>query len=88
MRRLAEIFYINPIRVMELIQPYTIAPWEARMRMQIDGHEASPPKGVRIGTSSSARNGVVGMGDAVSDATAEVLNGPVLYSMNLGRQTE
>jgi hypothetical protein len=63
---------------MELIEPYMIAPWEARMRMQIDGHEAPLPKGVRIATSSSTRNGVVEIGDAVGDTTAEMLNGPVL----------
>jgi hypothetical protein len=48
------------------------------MRMQIDGHEAPLPKGVRIATSSSTRNGVVEIGDAVGDTTAEMLNGPVL----------
>ena len=66
---------------MELIEVYVIAPWEARMKVQIESHEAPIAEGIQIATSSSARNGVVGMGGAISDTTTQVLNGTVLYSM-------
>ena len=58
------------------------------MGVHIDSGEMPIPEGIQIAISSSARNGVVGLGGAVRDTTAEVLDGPVLYSMTLGLRTE
>lgn len=88
LQRIAETFHRTSTRAMELIEPYTIAPWEARVIVQIEGHEAPISEGIQMATSSSARNGVVGMGGAVTDTTAEVLSRPVLYSVTLGPRTE
>ena len=73
---------------MERIEPYTITPWEARMRVPIESREAPIAEGIHIATSSSARNGVVAMGGAIRDTTTEVLDETVLYSMTVGPRTE
>ncbi|EWZ77643.1 hypothetical protein FOWG_17965 [Fusarium oxysporum f. sp. lycopersici MN25] len=60
---------------MEVIQPFTLAPWEARLQVILNsqGEEeedkikelAKAGWAVRIATSSSARNDLVGMGVAI-----------------------
>lgn len=56
-----------PTGAMEVIEPYAVAPREARVRVQIEGREALMLEEVQIATSSSAKNGMVGMGGAFSD---------------------
>ena len=58
------------------------------MVVQIERQESLIPGGIQIATSSSARNGVVRLGGAVRDTTAEVLDKPVSYSTTLGTKTE
>ena len=87
LQRMAWAFRGTPTAAMERIQAYTLPPWEARMQVQIDNDETSIPEGMQIATSSSARNGVVGLGGAVRDTTAEMLDRPVLYSVTLGPKT-
>jgi hypothetical protein len=88
LQRIAWTFHRTPTAAMECIQPYIIAPWEARMLVQIESQEPSIPEGIQIATSSSVRNGLVGLGGTVRDTTAEVLDRPVSYSMTLGPKTE
>ncbi|KID59612.1 hypothetical protein MAN_10553, partial [Metarhizium hybridum] len=69
-----------PLHELESIQPFTLKPWEKRV--QAFNYENAPKQHVewdiRIAVSSSARNGVVGVGGAVrgtpfidGDATSE-----------------
>src|SRR4051794_32985687 len=88
LQRIAWAFHRTPTAAMERIQPYTLGPWEARVLVQIESEETPIPEGIQIATSSSARNRVVGLGGAIIDTTAEVLDGPVLYSVTLGPRTE
>jgi hypothetical protein len=88
LQRIAETFHDTPMAAIECIHPYALAPWEARVRVHIEDHETPVSEGIQIATSSSARNGLVGLGGAVRDTTAEVLDGPVLYSMTLGLRTD
>ena len=88
LQRITEALGGAPTAAMERIEPYAIAPWEARMKVQLESHEAPIAEGIQIATSSSARNGVVGLGGAIRDTTTQVLNGTVLYSMTVGLRTE
>lgn len=80
-QRIARSFPRIPI-ALECIQPYTLAPWERRIPLQIEDGEAPIPEGLQIATSSSARNGLVGSGFA--------LRGDISISatMTIGPQTE
>jgi hypothetical protein len=88
LQRIADAFHETPTAAIERIQPYTVAPWEARVRVHIEDYETPISEGIQIATSSSARNGMVGLGGTVHDMTAEVLDGPVSFSMTLGLRTE
>lgn len=87
LRKIAWAFHRTPTTAMERIHPYTIAPWEARVRVEVDSQETPIPDGILIITSSSARNGLVGLGGVVQDTTATVLDGPVSYSKTIGLKT-
>ena len=73
---------------MECIQPYTIAPWETRVRAQMADGEMPIPEGVKIAISASARNGMVGFGSAICDDTMEVPEERISSSTTLGPVTE
>jgi hypothetical protein len=88
LQRIAWAFHRTPVTAMECIQPHIMAPWEARIRVQIESQELPIPEGIQIATSSSVRNGLVGLGGTVRDTTAEVLDRPVSYSITLGPKTE
>jgi hypothetical protein len=62
LQRIAWTFRRTSTAAMERIQPYTIAPWEARVAVQIESDDTPIPEGIQIATSSSARNQVVGLG--------------------------
>lgn len=80
---------------MELIQPYPVPPWEDRIKMicETDKEKATETarkvRGIVIATSTSGRNGIVGMGGAVHDTW---INGPdetvASYSVTVGNRTE
>lgn len=71
---------------METIQPGVLAPWEKRVQTVVEnaaqGLEAN--WAVRIAVSSSARNGVVGMGGAISIQNNEKRS----FSVTLGKREE
>ena len=80
-QRIAGSLHQIPV-AMERIQPYTLAPWETRIPLHLKDGEAPIPDGIQLATSSSARNGMVGLGFAFRDY------GPVSYTRTLGPQTE
>jgi hypothetical protein len=88
LQRIAWAFPRTPTTAMECIQPYTMAPWEARIPVQRESQVSLIPEGIQIATSSSVKNGLMGLGGTVRDTTAEVLDRPVSYSMTLGPKTE
>ncbi|RYN85679.1 hypothetical protein AA0119_g13223, partial [Alternaria tenuissima] len=71
---------------METIRPGVLAPWEKRVQTVVEnaaqGLEAN--WAVRIAVSSSARNGVVGMGGAISIQNIEKRS----FSVTLGKREE
>ena len=85
----------TPTDKMETIQPYVVAPWEKRIPVKID-HEtemaletAKAIQGIRIATSSSERNGVVGMGGVIYDTLSSRTNEePITYAITLGTRME
>jgi hypothetical protein len=77
---------------LETIQPLTLAPWEERVEAITDktaAREAEVGWAICIAVSSSARNGVVGVGGSVQISTS-VRGGPKLetFSFTLGMRTE
>ena len=81
LQRIAGSLHGTPM-AMEHIQPFTLAPWEARIQLHVNDGEAPIPEGIQLATSSSARNGMVGLGFAFSGG------GPVSYTRTLGPRTE
>jgi hypothetical protein len=67
LQRTAWAFHRTPTAELECIQPYTIAPWEARVLVQIESQESPTPEGIQIATTASVRNGLVGLGGTVRD---------------------
>ena len=65
LQRIAWGFHGTPTAAMECIQPYTMAPWETRVRVQIEDGEMPIPEGVQIAISASIRNGLVGFGSTI-----------------------
>ena len=56
------------METLETINPFTLAPWEARMQTDVEATPQSPdvPGGsMQVATSSSARNELVGFGVAI-----------------------
>lgn len=85
---------------MEVIQPFTLAPWEARMKatMSTQGEEeenkikelAEAGWSVRIATSSAARNDLVGMGGTVRLPVSVARAGKIIetFSVTLGTRED
>ncbi|RFU78940.1 reverse transcriptase [Trichoderma arundinaceum] len=81
-----------PMGQLETIHPLTLAPWEERVEAITDEtaeRQVDVGWAVRVAVSSSARNGVVGVGGAV-EMSASVPGGPKLetFSFTLGVRTE
>ncbi|PNP54013.1 hypothetical protein FNYG_15650 [Fusarium nygamai] len=85
---------------MEVIQPFALAPWEARMQAVLSGQEGENEGQikelvkaewvVRIATSSSARNDLVGMGGTVRAPVSVARAGKIIenFSVTLGTREE
>ncbi|OAQ61371.1 reverse transcriptase [Purpureocillium lilacinum] len=84
-----------PVEESETINPFTLAPWAERLQAIMDEGDATTAAradlgwAVRVAVSSSARNGLVGVGGAV-DLPASVPGGPKVepFSFTLGMRTE
>jgi ribonuclease HI len=82
-----------PTDRMETIQPYVITPWEDRVSATIDLEReraigaANSTQDIRIATSSSGRNDMVGIGGAI-EVDSMPNSEPVTYSVTLGIRTE
>ena len=81
-----------PLDKIETIKPFALAPWDQRVETIIDEEfhqQAIPAIGIYIAVSSSARNGVVGVGGA-AQVPASVEGGPKgrAFSFTLGLRTE
>ncbi|KAG6989317.1 Retrovirus-related Pol polyprotein from type-1 retrotransposable element R1 [Fusarium oxysporum f. sp. conglutinans] len=89
-----------PKDTMEVIQPFTLAPWEARLQaiLNSQGEEeenkikelAKAGWAVRIATSSSARNDLVGMGGTIRIPISVARAGKIseTFSVTLGTREE
>ena len=88
LQRIAWGFHGTPTAAMECIQPYTMAPWETRVRVQIEDGEMPIPEGVQIGISASVRNGLVGFGSTIYETIMEAPQAPVAVSRTLGSVAE
>jgi hypothetical protein len=80
---------------MEVIEPYAVTPRGERISIVIDPDRkraveaANDMPGVRIATSASTRNGIVGLGLAVHDTMGNVLDGaPASFMAAVGPRTE
>jgi ribonuclease HI len=84
-----------PMEELETISPFTLAPWVERVQTIVDDGDsvgtmqADLGWAVRTAVSSSARNGVVGVGGVI-EIPASVREGPKLerFSFTLGIRTE
>ncbi|KAL9572236.1 hypothetical protein ACKAV7_003619 [Fusarium commune] len=84
-----------PMEELETINPFTLAPWVERVQTIVDDGDslgttqADLGWAVRAAVSSSARNGVVGVGGVI-EIPASVRGGPKLerFSFTLGMRTE
>ncbi|KAI8417089.1 hypothetical protein FOFC_03402 [Fusarium oxysporum] len=99
LRRIADICRELPKDTMEVIQPFTLAPWEARLQaiLNSQGEEENKIKvlakagwAVRIATSSSARNDLVGMGGTIRIPISVARAGKIseTFSVTLGTREE
>ncbi|KAH7460169.1 hypothetical protein FOMA001_g19697 [Fusarium oxysporum f. sp. matthiolae] len=100
LRRIADVCRELPKDTMEVIQPFTLAPWEARLQVILNsqGEEeenkikelAKAGWAVRIATSSSARNDLVGMGVAIRIPISVARAGKIseTFSVTLGTREE
>jgi hypothetical protein len=79
---------------LETISPYTVAPWEKRIHTSVDDaalRQLDTGWAVRIAVSSSARNGVVGIGGAIEIrklARSVPRDETLFLSSTLGRREE
>jgi ribonuclease HI len=84
-----------PMEELETIKPFTLAPWGERAQTIVDDGnsvrrtQADLGWAIRIAVSSSARNGVVGVGGVI-EIPASARGGPKLerFSFTLGMRTE
>ena len=81
--------------VMEIIQPFAVTPWEERIQTMIQPEReravetANATKGMLASTSSSERNGKIGMGGFTWDTLlGRSIGVPYGYSVTLGARTE
>jgi hypothetical protein len=79
----------------EMIQGYAISPWEPRIPVVIDAdcekavETANHTSGFRVATSSSLREGMVGIGGAIHDSYGRIPGGPpVTFAITLGPRSE
>lgn len=81
-----------PMDSLETINPFTLAPWEKRTQIITDGAVTELTHGgaaIRIAVSSSARNGVLGMGGAIEIQASSRSNPAVeTFSSTLGTRTD
>jgi hypothetical protein len=83
------------INRLEVIEPYVLTPWEPRLRTSRYTDKTrmlvttSQTKGFCITTSSSLRNGLVGVGGTIEDTSCSWYNGErMTFSITLGPRTE
>ncbi|KAM5528203.1 reverse transcriptase [Fusarium oxysporum f. sp. phaseoli] len=100
LRRIADVCRELPKDTMEVIQPFTLAPWEARLQVILNsqGEEeedkikelAKAGWAVRIATSSSARNDLVCMGVVIRIPISVARAGKIseAFSVTLGTREE
>ncbi|SPJ79732.1 uncharacterized protein FTOL_08123 [Fusarium torulosum] len=100
LRRIADICRELPKDNMEVIQPFTLTPWEMRFKVTLNtqGEKeeneveelAKAGWAVRIATSSSARNDLVGMGGAIRIPISVARAGKLsdTFSVTLGTTEE
>lgn len=74
MQRIAESAHAAPVEELEAARPYVSAPWDARFDIvnSVDNGvraaaQAQETLGIRIATSASTRNQLVGIGGAIED---------------------
>ncbi|KAF5725014.1 reverse transcriptase [Fusarium mundagurra] len=100
LRRFADVCRELPKDTLEVIQPFALAPWEARLQVILNSQgEAEEDKikelakagwAVRIATSSSARHDLVGMGGTIRIpiSVARVGKFTETFSVTLGSREE
>jgi len=100
LRRIADVCRELPKDTMEVIQPFALAPWEARLQVTLNSQEEKEENkikelaragwAVRIATSSSARNDLVGMGVAIRIPISVARAGKIseTFSVTLGTREE
>ncbi|KAH7459183.1 hypothetical protein FOMA001_g20218 [Fusarium oxysporum f. sp. matthiolae] len=100
LRRIADVCRELPRDTMEIVQPFALAPWEERMQATLGGQGgeeddkikelAKAGWAVRIATSSSARNDLVGMGGTVRIPISLARAGKIIetFSVTLGTTEE
>ncbi|KDN71873.1 hypothetical protein CSUB01_09606 [Colletotrichum sublineola] len=90
--QVAEALKDMPMERIEIINPLTLLPWEERLEVEIGEEEtrgAGTATTIRVAVSSSARNGVVGVGGAVQKQSG-LRDDPELelFSFTLGPRSE
>ena len=76
---------------LETINPFILAPWEKRLRVVTDEaavEETDTDYAVRIAVSSSARNGLVGIGGAIRLAISRRSSRLETFSSTLGTRSQ
>ncbi|KAK6206220.1 reverse transcriptase [Colletotrichum tabaci] len=90
--QVAETLKEMPMEQLETIDPLTLSPWEERVKVVVDGaetRETGVAETVRIAVSSSARNGIVGVGGVVQKPAAVGDDPePESFSFTLGPRSE
>ena len=80
-----------PMKNIETIHPFTLAPWEKRLARAVEGTEtlaAEQGKGTRIAVASSARNGMVGVGGMAQFPVLGETPARKSFSFTLGTRTD
>lgn len=95
LQKIASTYQDATMNRLEVIEPYVLAPWEPRLQATINAGEGAAPatdtrtNGIYIVTSSSSRNGVVGMGGVIKDTDWSLYNDECMtFSATLGPKTE
>jgi hypothetical protein len=95
LQKIAQVHTTVAVDRMEVIQLYAVTPWGERISITIDPDRkkaveaANYIPGVRIATSISTRNEIVGLGLAVHDTVGNVLDSvPVSFMAAVGPRTE
>ncbi|KAF5964566.1 reverse transcriptase [Fusarium coicis] len=100
LRRIADVCRELPKDTLEVIQPFALAPWEARLQATLNSQAeveenkikelAKAGWAVRVATSSSARNDLAGMGVAIRIPISVARAGKIneAFSVTLGTREE